>query len=50
MYSVAFNYMFQNFAANDFVVLYLNPRGSTGYGTPSPAASTTTIRDPITTT
>jgi dipeptidyl aminopeptidase/acylaminoacyl peptidase len=33
MYNVAFNYMFQNFAANDFVVLYLNPRGSTGYGT-----------------
>ena len=33
MYSVAFNHMFQNFAANDFVVLYLNPRGSTGYGT-----------------
>src|SRR5580700_9732065 len=33
MYSVAFNYMFQNFAANDFVVLYLNPRRSTGYGT-----------------
>jgi dipeptidyl aminopeptidase/acylaminoacyl peptidase len=33
MYSVAFNYMFQNFAANEFVVLYLNPRGSTGYGT-----------------
>ena len=33
MYSVAFNYMFQNFAANDFVLLYLNPRGSTGYGT-----------------
>ncbi|MBZ5725566.1 MAG: S9 family peptidase [Acidobacteriia bacterium] len=33
MYSVAFNYMFQNFAANDFEVLYLNPRGSTGYGT-----------------
>ena len=33
MYSVAFSYMFQNFAANDFVVLYLNPRGSTGYGT-----------------
>ena len=24
--------MWQNFAANDFVVLYLNPRGSTGYG------------------
>ncbi|MBI1875247.1 MAG: S9 family peptidase [Acidobacteria bacterium] len=32
MYSIAFNYMFQNFAANDFVVLYANPRGSTGYG------------------
>ena len=32
-YNVGFNYMFQNFAANDFVVLYVNPRGSTGYGT-----------------
>lgn len=32
-YTVAFNYMFQNFAANGNVVLYLNPRGSTGYGT-----------------
>ena len=32
MYNVGFNYMFQNFAANDFVVLYTNPRGSTGYG------------------
>jgi dipeptidyl aminopeptidase/acylaminoacyl peptidase len=32
MYNVAFNYMFENFAANDFVVLYTNPRGSTGYG------------------
>jgi len=32
MYSVGFNYMWQNFAANDFVVLYVNPRGSTGYG------------------
>jgi dipeptidyl aminopeptidase/acylaminoacyl peptidase len=32
MYSVAFNYMFQNFAANNYVVLYTNPRGSTGYG------------------
>jgi dipeptidyl aminopeptidase/acylaminoacyl peptidase len=31
-YNVAFNYMFQNFAANGFVVLYMNPRGSTGYG------------------
>lgn len=25
--------MWQNFAANDFLVLYVNPRGSTGYGT-----------------
>jgi dipeptidyl aminopeptidase/acylaminoacyl peptidase len=31
-YNVGFNYMFQNFAANGFVVLYTNPRGSTGYG------------------
>lgn len=31
-YSGAFNYQFQNFAANGFVVLYTNPRGSTGYG------------------
>jgi dipeptidyl aminopeptidase/acylaminoacyl peptidase len=33
MYNVGFNTMFQNFAANGFVVLYTNPRGSTGYGT-----------------
>ncbi len=32
MYSVGFNYLFQNFAANGYVVLYVNPRGSTGYG------------------
>jgi dipeptidyl aminopeptidase/acylaminoacyl peptidase len=32
MYGVGFNYMFQNFAANGYVVLYVNPRGSTGYG------------------
>jgi len=32
MYTVAFNYMWQNFAANNYVVLYTNPRGSTGYG------------------
>jgi dipeptidyl aminopeptidase/acylaminoacyl peptidase len=31
-YNVGFNYMFQNFAANNFVVLVTNPRGSTGYG------------------
>ena len=33
MYNVGFNYSFQNFAANGYVVLYTNPRGSTGYGT-----------------
>lgn len=33
MYNVAFSYSFQNFAANGYVVLYTNPRGSTGYGT-----------------
>ncbi len=33
MYSVAFSYPYQNFAANGYVTLYTNPRGSTGYGT-----------------
>jgi dipeptidyl aminopeptidase/acylaminoacyl peptidase len=32
MYSGAFSYQFQNFAANGYVVLITNPRGSTGYG------------------
>jgi dipeptidyl aminopeptidase/acylaminoacyl peptidase len=32
MYSVAFNFGWQEHAANDYVVLYTNPRGSTGYG------------------
>ncbi len=32
-YTFAFNASFQNFAANDYVVLYTNPRGSSGYGT-----------------
>ena len=31
-YNIGFNYMWQNFAANDFVVLYANPRGSTSFG------------------
>jgi dipeptidyl aminopeptidase/acylaminoacyl peptidase len=31
-YNVAFSYQFQNFAANGYVVLYTNPRGSTSYG------------------
>ena len=34
MYNVAFSYQLQNFAANGYVVLYTNPRGSTGYGSP----------------
>jgi dipeptidyl aminopeptidase/acylaminoacyl peptidase len=38
MYNVGFSYMYQNFAANGYVVLYTNPRGSTGYGTPFGAA------------
>ncbi|HKG13214.1 MAG TPA: prolyl oligopeptidase family serine peptidase, partial [Pyrinomonadaceae bacterium] len=32
MYGVGFNFEFQNHAAEGFVVLYTNPRGSTGYG------------------
>ncbi|MGE0555350.1 MAG: prolyl oligopeptidase family serine peptidase, partial [Gemmatimonadales bacterium] len=32
MYNVGFSYMYHNFAANGNVVLYTNPRGSTGYG------------------
>jgi len=32
MYGVEFNHEFQVQAARGFVVLYLNPRGSTGYG------------------
>ncbi len=33
MYNVSFNFGWQEHAANDYVVLYTNPRGSTGYGT-----------------
>jgi dipeptidyl aminopeptidase/acylaminoacyl peptidase len=33
MYNVAFNFGWQNHAANGYVVLYTNPRGSSGYGT-----------------
>ncbi|HEY2779249.1 MAG TPA: S9 family peptidase [Steroidobacteraceae bacterium] len=33
MYNVGFSPQFQNFAANGYVVVFLNPRGSTGYGT-----------------
>jgi dipeptidyl aminopeptidase/acylaminoacyl peptidase len=38
MYDVGFSWLFQNLAANGFVVLYTNPRGSTGYGTDFGAA------------
>ncbi len=31
MYGVNFNFRFQEFVANDYVLLYTNPRGSTGY-------------------
>jgi len=34
MYNVGFSPSYQNFAASGFVVLYSNPRGSTGYGSP----------------
>jgi dipeptidyl aminopeptidase/acylaminoacyl peptidase len=33
MFNVNFSPQFQNFAANGYVVLFVNPRGSTGYGT-----------------
>jgi dipeptidyl aminopeptidase/acylaminoacyl peptidase len=32
MYSVRFNWAWQNFAAEGYAVLFMNPRGSTGYG------------------
>jgi dipeptidyl aminopeptidase/acylaminoacyl peptidase len=32
MYKVGFDWPFQNLAANGYAVLYMNPRGSTGYG------------------
>ena len=32
MYNVGFNWAWQNFAARGYAVLYMNPRGSTGYG------------------
>ena len=32
MYNVGFNYGRQDHAANGYVILYTNPRGSTGYG------------------
>ncbi len=32
MYSVRWNWAWQNFAAKGYAVFYMNPRGSTGYG------------------
>ena len=34
MYNVGFSPPFQHFAAKGYLVLFTNPRGSTGYGTP----------------
>lgn len=34
MYNVGFNFAWQVHAAKDYVVLYTNPRGSSGYGSP----------------
>jgi dipeptidyl aminopeptidase/acylaminoacyl peptidase len=34
MYSVGFDFKNQNHAANGYVILYTNPRGSSGYGSP----------------
>jgi dipeptidyl aminopeptidase/acylaminoacyl peptidase len=34
MYNGTFSYQLENFAANGYVVLITNPRGSTGYGSP----------------
>jgi dipeptidyl aminopeptidase/acylaminoacyl peptidase len=51
MYGVGFNYGWQEQAANGYVILYTNPRGSTGYGSAfgnqimnarTPARTTTT--------
>jgi dipeptidyl aminopeptidase/acylaminoacyl peptidase len=33
MYNVSFNFAWQNHAAEGYLVLYTNPRGSSGYGT-----------------
>ncbi|HMD35621.1 MAG TPA: S9 family peptidase, partial [Vicinamibacterales bacterium] len=32
MYSIGWSWSFQNWAANGYAVLWINPRGSTGYG------------------
>jgi len=34
MYNVGFNFGWQEHAANGYVILYTNPRGSSGYGSP----------------
>ena len=34
MYNVGFNFAWQEHAANGYVILYTNPRGSSGYGSP----------------
>ena len=49
-YNVGFNYMFQNFAANGFVVLTRTRAAAPATAASSSTASITTIRAPTTTT
>jgi dipeptidyl aminopeptidase/acylaminoacyl peptidase len=45
MYNVGFNFAWQEHAANGYVVLYTNPRGSTGYGEKFAAAISNAFPD-----
>ncbi len=45
MYNVGFNFAMQEHAANGYVVLYTNPRGSTGYGEKFAAAISNAFPD-----
>ena len=45
MYNVGFNFGWQEHAANGYVVLYTNPRGSTGYGEKFAAAISNAFPD-----
>ena len=47
MYNVGFNPSFQNFAANGYILLFINPRGSTGYGNAFTNTIASAIRGPI---
>ena len=50
MYQGRFNLTYQIYAANGFVVLYTNPRGSTGYGEAFSQAISPRIQASITST